>query len=207
MKIDYSIYLVTDSNLLSERELCKVVEDVICAGVTVVQLREKHLSSRKFYDLGCKIMEITKAHGIPLIINDRVDIMLALDADGVHVGSDDLPLHRVRALAAQKIVGYTVNNFIDLDYARQCNADYIGIGPAYKTTSKKTTKGELGVLGVKTLVELANMPAVAIGGITPERAKDLAKTGIAGICAISAILDVENPVMAVEEFKNAFISY
>lgn len=202
--VDYRLYLATDRALLGGRDLVGVVEQCLENGVTVVQLREKQCSSREFYDLGRKLHEVTRHYGVPLLINDRVDIMLALDAEGVHVGRNDLPLDKVRALAPGKIVGYTANTPETLQHAAACGADYVGIGPAFGTSTKTDTGPVLGVDGIRRLAGLSSLPAVAIGGIGLDNAASLADTGVDGICVISSILASGDPAAATRGLKRRF---
>jgi thiamine-phosphate pyrophosphorylase len=201
-KTDYSLYLVTDRTWLHTRTLCEVIEEAATNGVTVVQLREKSASSREMYELGKAVHEVTRAHGIPLIINDRVDIMLALDAEGVHVGPEDLPVAAARALAGGKIIGTSVNSPDDLAKAHAEGADYIGIGPVFATSTKKDTRHVLGVNGLKKLVHETHLPCVAIGGINAENAGAVIQTDVTGVCSISGILAQPDVGRAVREFRD-----
>lgn len=202
IKTDYSLYLITDHTWLGPRTLCEVIEEAAANGVTVVQLREKSASSREMYELGKAVHEVTRAHGIPLIINDRVDIMLALDAEGVHVGPDDLPVAVVRALAGGKIIGTSVNSPDDLAKAHAEGADYIGIGPVFATSTKQNARHVLGVNGLEKLVHETHLPCVAIGGIGTENAPEVIRTGVTGVCSISGILAQPDIGAAVRRFRD-----
>ena len=201
MKPDYTLYLATDRRMTGNRPLEEAVEEAVRNGVTIVQLREKNCASREFYEQGKRLLAVTRRHGIPLIINDRLDIMLALDADGVHVGQSDLPFDRVRALAAGKILGCSVNTLAQLRHAEACGADYIGIGPFAATGTKTDTAPPLGLSGTAEIVAAACVPCVAIGGINTANAAAVKATGVAGICVISAILGAADIAMATRELR------
>lgn len=201
--INLTLYLATDRGLLRGRDLLNAVATAIDSGVTLVQLREKSCTDREYYELALKVHGLTRAHGVPLILNDRVDIMLAVGAEGVHVGPEDLPLERVAALAAGRIVGYSVNDLDDLELAHRAGATYAGVGPVFATATKSDHRPALGIAGLRAIVARARVPCVAIGGITPARTPDVMRTGVAGVCAISAILGRDNIGQAVREFLAA----
>lgn len=202
--MDLSLYLATDAAVAGRRSLCDLVAAAIDGGVTVVQLRHKTADGAELHRLGRQLLALTRPRGIPLIVNDRVDIMLALDAEGVHVGPGDLPLHAVRRLAGAKIVGTSVNNLPDLQRAVREGADYIGIGPAFRTSTKQDARGNLGPEGVGHLAAQAPMPAVAIGGINRGNVARLAGCDLAGVCVISAILAAQDPEAAARELRQTW---
>ena len=188
MNVDYTLYLATDRTILGARSLEAAVEEAVRNGVTVVQLREKACASGEFYEIGRRLLAVTRRCGVPLIINDRLDILLALDADGLHVGRGDLPLGRARALTPGKILGYSVHSVADLRHAEACGADYVGIGPAVPTGTKPDAAAALGVAGVAEIARAASIPCVAIGGIHAGNAAAVKAAGVSGVCVISAIL-------------------
>jgi thiamine-phosphate pyrophosphorylase len=194
------LYLATDSDLAAGRDLCDLVAQAIAAGVTIVQLRDKRADGLTLYQAACSLRAVTRRLGVPLIINDRVDIMLAAGADGVHVGATDLPLAQVRALAPGRLVGYSVTGPVDLEVARHCHADYIGIGPVFPTATKPDASAALGLAGLQCLAAAADLPCVAIGGITPENCAAAIAAGADGVCAISAILGQPDVAAAVQRF-------
>jgi thiamine-phosphate pyrophosphorylase len=204
--VDYSLYLATDRAFLAGRDLCQVVANCIENGVSLVQLREKDCSSREFYDLGRRVHEVTCHYDIPLIINDRVDIMLALDAEGVHIGRHDVPLEKVRALAGHRIVGYSVKTEAELAYAEKAGADYVGIGPVFPTGTKLDAGEALGVEHLRGMVKASGVPCVAIGGISAENAGQLSGFGLGGICVISAILNQADPGAAARRLRDEWHS-
>lgn len=190
---DYSLYLVTDRRFLRGRDLVDVVDDCIRKGVTVVQLREKEATAREFLELGRRLHAVTREHGVPLIINDRVDLALAIGAEGVHLGQDDLPLPDARRLIGDRIIGCTVKTPEHVRAAEAQGADYLGVGPAFPTRTKTKAGVTLGPEGIARFVASTHLPCVAIGGINESNITKLRGTGAAGICTASGILDAENP--------------
>lgn len=203
--IDLSLYLVTD-NSENEEKFLKTIEEAIIGGVSVVQIREKTADTLEFYNLALKVKEITTKYDIPLIINDRVDVALAIDADGVHVGQSDMPCDVTRKLIGEnKILGVSAATISEAKKAESDGADYIGTGAVFPTATKddapKITKKDL-----SDIVKSINIPVVAIGGITLENASELKDTGIAGLSVVSAIMSADNPKKASEELLNIFNS-
>ncbi len=187
-KVDYSLYLVTDRDLMSTNTLEEAVEQAILGGCTIVQLREKTASSLEFYQNALKVKAVTDKYNIPLIINDRVDIALAVDAAGIHVGQNDLPAQVVRSIVGtHKILGVSASSVENARKAQKDGADYIGVGALYSTSTKTDVSvishGQL--IAVKNAVEI---PVVGIGGINGQNALELAKTGIDGIAVVSSII-------------------
>ncbi|WP_304091559.1 thiamine phosphate synthase [Methanobrevibacter gottschalkii] len=203
--IDLSLYLVTDNSDDVEKFL-KTIEDGIKGGVSVVQLREKTANTLDFYNLALRVKEITSKYNVPLIINDRIDIALAIDADGVHVGQSDMPCDVARKLIGKdKILGISASTIPEAQKAQKDGADYIGTGAVFPTTTKydapSVTKQEL-----KEIVDSIDIPVVAIGGITIENASELIDTGISGLSVVSAIMSAKNPKKASQELLNIFNS-
>ncbi|MBQ6512731.1 thiamine phosphate synthase [Methanobrevibacter sp.] len=202
-KIDLSLYLVTD-NSDDEEKFLNTIEEAIKGGVSVVQIREKTADTLDFYNLALKVKEITTKYNIPLIINDRVDVALAIDADGVHVGQSDMPCDVTRKLIGpDKILGVSAATIDEAKKAESDGADYIGTGAVFPTSTKddapSVTKQEL-----KEIVESINIPVVAIGGINLENACELIDTGIAGLSVVSAIMSSDNPKKSSEELLKIF---
>ena len=189
MPVDYTLYLVTDRGILKGRNLFQAVEEAIKGGVTLVQLREKDISSRDFYDIAIKMKELLNHYKVPLIINDRLDIALAVDADGLHIGQDDLPLKIARELLGpEKILGYSVSNTEQAVYGERHGADYLGAGTVYPTGSKADTGKPIGPGVLKQIKQAVPIPVVGIGGIGMSNLKEVKATGIDGVSLISAIL-------------------
>ncbi len=208
MQIDYSLYLVTDRSFLRGRKLSEVVEEAILGGVTIVQVREKELSTKQFYNIALEVKEVTDKYKIPLIINDRIDIALAVDADGVHLGQDDMPLKIARKIIGKnKIIGISAGNVAEAKEAEKDGADYIGIGAVFFTGTKKDIDKPIGLEGLKTIVHSVNIPSVAIGGVNKNNSEDVIKTGANGISVISAILNNDDVKKAAKELKTLRVEF
>ena len=199
------LYLATDAEVLAGRNWEDVLEEALAAGVTMLQLRDKQADGRLLYERGLRLREMTRRHGVPLIVNDRVDIMLAIGADGVHVGPGDLPLAAVRSLAPGKIVGYSASSPEAALQGERLGADYLGSGPFRLTRTKPDTGSPLGAAGLSRIVEATSLPLVAIGGITPADCTAAMAAGAAGVCVISAILGKEDIPAAVRAFTRALV--
>ena len=203
--IDLSLYLVTD-NSENEEKFLKTIEEAILGGVSVVQIREKTAETLEFYNLAIKVKEITTKYNVPLIINDRVDVALAIDADGVHVGQSDMPCDITRKLIGEnKILGVSAATIEEAKKAENDGADYIGTGAVFPTT----TKDDAPHVTKKDLSDIANsinIPVVAIGGITIDNANELKNTGISGLSVVSAIMSADDPKKASEKLLNIFNS-
>ncbi|HWQ43529.1 MAG TPA: thiamine phosphate synthase [Desulfosporosinus sp.] len=199
-KVDYSLYLVTDRKLLGERDLVQSIELAIQGGVTLVQLREKSLSTREFLELAIRVKEITSRYRIPLIINDRLDIALAVDADGLHVGQDDLPMIKARELFPNKIIGVSVSTLTEALLAQQQGADYLGVGAIFRTTTK-TDAPVVSLEQLERIKKSVAIPVVAIGGINENNLKRVMTTGIDGVSVVSAILAKESILKATHQLR------
>jgi len=205
-EINYSIYLVTNSELMSTETVEQAVEQAIKGGCTLVQLREKKLSSLDFYKTALKVKTITDHYNIPLIINDRVDIALAVDAAGVHVGQSDLPAKIIRNIIGNdKILGVSASSLTEAMQAEKEGADYLGVGAMFITGTK--TDAELVSLeSLKEIKRTTSLPIVAIGGINKDTIPLLADTGIDGIAVVSAIISEKDIFMAASKIKSLFLS-
>ncbi|EDU38269.1 thiamine phosphate synthase [Clostridium sporogenes] len=189
MDLNYELYLITDRRFLKGRELKKVVEDAILGGVTIVQVREKDVSTREFYNVAKEVKEVTDHYKVPIIINDRLDIAQAINAHGVHLGQKDMQLNIARRiLGKDKIIGISVGNIKEALEAENNGADYLGIGTIFPTGSKKDVDAIIGIDGLSKIKNNISIPSVAIGGINKTNFKDVLNTGIEGISVISAIL-------------------
>lgn len=200
-KIDSSLYFITDSTNYSEEEFLYRVEQALMGGATLLQLREKDKSTREYIDLAEKVHEIAKRYDVPLIIDDRVDVALAMDAEGVHVGQSDMPVATARKLMGKnKIVGATAKTVPQALEAYEQGADYLGVGAIYPTTTKVKTV----LTSTDTLCDICNavpIPANAIGGLNKDNMDVLAGIPIAGICVVSAIMKADDPKQATIELK------
>ena len=204
--IDYSVYLVTDRRNKTDEEFLNIIEEAIKGGTTVVQLREKTASTKEFYDLALRVKEITSRYGVPLLINDRIDIALAIDSEGVHIGQDDMPADIAREIIGEdKILGVSASTVEEAKKAENDSADYIGSGAVFPTATKddadSVSKEEL-----KEIVDSIDIPVVAIGGITVENASSLKDSGIAGFSVVSAIMSAEDPKEASKKLKEIYLS-
>ncbi len=202
MKNALKLYLVTDRGLSLGRPLQEIVKGAVEGGATMVQLREKDAPTGEFIDLALRLKEILKPYNVPLIINDRVDVALAVDAEGVHIGQSDMPYQLARKLLGpDKIIGLSVENMEDLLKANELDVDYVGISPVYGTPTKTDTAAPFGLEGLKEAVRLSVHPTVAIGGMNRETAADVMATGCDGIAVVSAISSAQNIKGAAQELK------
>jgi thiamine-phosphate pyrophosphorylase len=202
--LSYKMYLVTDLFGGTEEELLGKVEKALEGGVTLVQLREKEADGKEFYERSLRLKKLLDRFHVPLIINDRVDVALAVGASGVHVGQDDLPLKVVRSLVGDMIVGVSVRTVQEAQQAVEDGADYIGVGSVFPTSTKLDAKG----ITKEELIEITEsirIPAVAIGGITAENIEKLNGTGIRGAAVVSAILKSQDPKKAAEELNEKLV--
>lgn len=200
MKFDLSLYLVTDNDLLCGRRMEEVVEEAVQGGVTLVQLREKNASTKHFYEQAMRLKSILKAYHVPLIINDRLDIALACEAEGIHIGQSDMPYDVVRRLMGkERIIGLSVENRTDALEANKLDVDYIGISPVFGTPTKTDTALPFGLAGVRDVMSVSRHPSVGIGGINHTNAADIIRSGANGIAVVSAIISAENPRTAARD--------
>lgn len=205
-KLDCTLYLVTDRDVLKGRDLKRAVEDAILGGTTLVQLREKNVSSKEFYEIAKDIKSITDKYNIPLIINDRLDIALAVEAEGVHIGQKDLPASLVRKIIGEdKILGVSANTIEDAFKAQKDGADYLGVGAIFPTKSKKDAENT-SIETLKKIKDAVSIPIVAIGGVNENNIQKLKETNIDGIAVISAILGKEDIKKACEKLKYLLLS-
>lgn len=202
--LDTTMYFITDSTGFSEEEFLRRVEEACKGGVTLIQLREKDRTTREYLALAEKVHKITIQYDIPLIIDDRVDIALAVNAEGVHVGQSDMPVSIARRLMGEeKIVGATAKTVPQALEAYEQGADYLGVGAIYPTTTKvKTVLTSVDTL--KDIVKAVPIKVNAIGGLNKDNIHILKDSGIDGICAVSAIMKADDPRIAAKELREAF---
>lgn len=199
---DLSLYLVTDRSLSLGRSIEDVVEKAVGGGVTMVQLREKDSTTREFYQLAVALKNILHPFGVPLIINDRLDIALACDADGLHIGQSDMPYSVVRNLLGKnKIIGLSVENIQDAMDANRLDVDYIGISPVFGTLTKTDTAPALGLEGIREIMKISKHPSVGIGGINNTNVADIINLGANGAAVVSAIMSAPDPEKAAKELS------
>lgn len=196
--MDYSLYVCTDRDIMTTDTLEEAVELAIKGGATIIQLREKDCTSREFYELALSIKDITDAYEVPLIINDRLDIALAVHADGVHLGQSDIPVQVARnVMGPNCIVGATANTLEKAKEAWQSGADYLGVGDVFGSATKNDTK-PVELKELKKICDTVKIPVVAIGGISKKNIHLLKDTGVAGVAVISAVLG-QTDITAAEE--------
>lgn len=197
-KDQLKLYLVTDSTGKSDEEFLKALEDAIEGGVTFVQIREKNKTTAEYISLVNKALEVTRKHNVPLVVDDRVDVVLATGADGVHVGREDMLVETARKiLGKEKIVGATTKTVEQALAAYKAGADYLGVGAIYPTTTKVKTV----LTSTDTLNDICNavpIPANAIGGLNKDNLGVLKGIPIAGVCVVSAIMKADSPKEAAE---------
>ncbi|HOR86692.1 MAG TPA: thiamine phosphate synthase [Bacillota bacterium] len=190
--INYSLYLITDRKVLGKKELFESIEAAVKGGVTLVQLREKGISDYDYYLLALKVKELLVKYCVPLIINDRVDIALAVDADGVHLGPEDLPISSAKEImGSDKIIGASANCVEEAIVFQNQGADYLGIGALFPTKTKSNTEN-VTLRELKKIKETVHIPVVGIGGINLENASSVKAAGVDGIAVASAVLGSES---------------
>lgn len=200
--MDYSLYLVTDRALSLGRSNLEVVQSAVEGGVTLVQLREKEATTREFYEEGLRVGAYLKARDIPLIINDRIDLALALDAAGVHLGQDDMPIDVARKLLGpRKIIGASVFTLEEAKIAESLGADYLGLSPIFVTETKPELVRQIGIEGIPLLKAAVQIPVVGIGSMSESNAYDAVKAGLDGVAVVSAICSREDPRAAAAAIK------
>lgn len=200
-KFDSSLYFITDSTNYTEEEFLFRVEQALMGGVTLLQLREKEKTTREYIELAQKVHNITRKYNVPLIIDDRVDVALAIDAEGVHVGRSDMPVKLARKIMGKnKIVGATTKTIEQAKEAFKQGADYLGVGAIYPTTTKVKTV----LTSTDTLNDICSavpIPVNAIGGLNKDNIDVLEGISVAGICVVSAIMKADDPKKATEQLK------
>ena len=197
-----SLYLVTDRSLSRGRSTLEIIKAGVKGGVTCVQLREKNCSTRKFIEEALYVKDYLKDNNIPLIINDRVDVALAVHADGVHLGQTDMPLTMAKnILKDSMIIGISVESLEDAIAAEKDGADYIGISPVFATPTKTDTALPLGLDGLKEISRAVSLPKVAIGGLNYKNTGKVILNGADGIAVVSAIVSADDPKKAAEELS------
>jgi len=191
---DYSVYLVTDRGLCLGRDLPDVIREAVAGGAGVVQLREKNLDTRSFVALAVAVKALLAPLGTPLLINDRLDVALAADADGVHLGQDDMPAAIARKLLGpDKLLGLSVHTPEEALAAGAVDLDYLGVGPIFATTTKADAKAPIGLEGLTRIRAASRLPLVGIGGIGADSAAEVVRAGACGVAVVSAICAAVSP--------------
>ncbi len=200
---DKKLYFITDSSEYERDEFLRRVEEALKAGVSLIQLREKNKTTREYIEMATAVHELTKKYNVPLIIDDRVDVMLAVDAEGVHLGAEDMPLDMARKLIGpDKILGATTKTVEAARAAYENGADYLGVGAIFPTTTKVKTI----LTSTDTLSKICKnvpIPVFAIGGLNPSNLDVLNGIDIEGVCVVSAIMKADSPYNATLEMQRA----
>ncbi len=205
---DFSLYLVTDRAMAGERSLETVVIEAVQGGVTAVQLREKDMATRDFIRCAVELKKRLTALDVPLIINDRVDVALAVGADGVHLGQRDMPYEQAREiLGKEALIGLSVETIEQAEQANRLDVDYIGLSPVFTTPTKTDVETSLGLDGVRRICDITRHPTVAIGGINRDTITDVLGAGAEGIAVVSAIMASESPREAARELAEIIRKY
>lgn len=202
-KAAYALMYVTDDSIANDKAFFTILEDALKGGASIIQLREKSCNTLSFYNRASRAKKLCHAYRVPLIINDRIDIALAIDADGVHIGQTDMPYSKARELlGATKIIGLSVSNTQQAIEAENLRVDYIGISPIFNTATKKSDLApSLGIEGLKMIRPLFSKPIVCIGGIHKKNVADIIKNGSDGVAVISAISKAEYPEKETKKLK------
>jgi thiamine-phosphate diphosphorylase len=200
--LDLSLYVITDRELSKGRPLEEVVNVALEGGATVIQLREKKLTDREIFIMGMKIKPLIQKADACFIINDRIDLALALDADGVHLGQSDLPLNIARKLMGEKkIIGISVKTIEEAQEAEAQRANYLGVGSIYPTKTKKDTGPIVGPQRISQIRKAVDLPIVGIGGIQLHNIKEVIKAGAVGIAVVSAVMGAPDMAEACRAMK------
>jgi thiamine-phosphate pyrophosphorylase len=199
-KLPSGLYLITDQYIVKGLSHIQIAEKALLGGLKFIQYREKQLSKRESYKIALQLREITRKYNAVLIINDDIDIALAVDADGVHLGQEDLPVQTARKMLGEnKIIGLSTHSLKQAEEAQGSGADYIAIGPIFRSTTKDVRE-PLGADIIKEIRKISRLPVIAIGGINENNIEDIMKTGADGAAVISAIIAKEDITGAVREF-------
>ena len=200
--VDYSLYLVTDAELGRGRSNFQIVEAALRGGVTLVQYREKNASTRRMIEEAFVLRQLCRTYGVPFIINDRLDVALAVEADGLHVGQEDMPAALARQLLGPgRLLGVSVENPNQARQALADGADYVGASPVFATPTKPDAPAPMGLAGLQELACHTSLPIVAIGGVNASNAASVLRAGASGLAVVSAIVSVEDVEAAARELR------
>ncbi len=200
--MDCTLYVITDAKLSPGRSHLEVAQAAIEGGASIIQFRDKEMSTRQLEETARKIKELTDEASIPLIINDRLDVALAVDADGVHVGQDDMPAALARQLIGpHKILGVSASTVEEALQAEREGADYVSASPVFTTPTKPDAPPPTGLEGLRAIVEAVNLPVIAIGGINEKNAAEVIEAGAQGIAVISAVISAPDIVAAARHLR------
>jgi len=200
--IDFSLYLVTDRGLSRGRSTVEIVKAAVAGGVTCIQLREKDCSTLEFIEQARAIKSFIGTREIPLIINDRLDVALAVGADGVHLGQSDMPLYMAQKIAGPSmLIGISAESVQDAVKAENGGADYLGVSPVYATPTKTDTAPPLGLQGLREIRNRVKIPLVGIGGLNKSNSAEVIRNGADGVAVVSAIVATDDPEIAARNLK------
>lgn len=205
--LELGLYPVITEEFCKGRSSLDILNMVIEAGVKIVQLREKNMTKKELYELALKYREITKSKNVKLIINDHLDIALAVKADGVHLGQNDLPAEVARKIAPKMIIGVSTHNFDEIYKAQKAKASYINIGPIFPTNTKKSEISPLGLSYLKEAIKIVKIPFTVMGGINKENIISLLELGVKNIAMVTAITASENVTQTTKEFIELINKY
>lgn len=199
-RVDFGLYLITDRHQTGGRALTEVLRSALDGGVRAIQLREKDLSSKELYELARETRKLTEPYGAKLLINDRVDIALAVGADGVHLGNSSIPLYKAREiLGPSRLIGVSCHNQTNVVTAQGGGADFVTFGPVYQTPSKVIYGRPVGLDALQTATEIAEIPVFGLGGIKRRHLDEVIARGAWGIAVVSAIIAADDPRRETEE--------
>jgi thiamine-phosphate pyrophosphorylase len=200
----YDVYLIADPSRLTRGTLVEVVRAALDGGVTAVQLRDKSASTRALVEEGRRLRALTRERGVPLIVNDRLDVAFAVEANGVHLGPDDLPLDIARRLLPSgMLLGASIGTPAEAGPAERDGASYLGVGSVYDTTSKIDAGPPIGLAGLRAVRSRTSLPILAVGGITAARVEEVVAAGADGVAVMSAVLDAQDPAKVAREIADA----
>jgi thiamine-phosphate pyrophosphorylase len=203
-RVDFSLYLITDRHRTAGRPLLPLLDRALSAGVKAVQLREKDLDIRSLTELASELLALTRRHDSLLFINDRVDLVLALGADGVHLRSDSMPVEAARrVLGPDRLIGASVHNVAEVLKAEADGADFVVLGPVYDTLSKRAYGDPIGLSPLEQASQQSRIPIFAIGGISLSRVHEMRRSGARGVAIISAILEAADIELTTDLLLNA----
>lgn len=200
------LYLVTDQSLTRGRALADTVAAAVQGGVTCVQLREKQSDTRDFLAQAMALKALLAPHGVPLVINDRIDIALACGAEGVHLGQSDMPVQDARRLLPPEVfIGWSVETAQDVVQSAHLPVDYLGVSPVFTTPTKTDTKPPWGLVGLRQVRAATRLPLVAIGGIHTDNVQDVMRSGADGIAVVSALCSAADPALAARDLMRLIV--
>ncbi|MEN3185172.1 MAG: thiamine phosphate synthase [Atribacterota bacterium] len=199
--MDLSLYVITDRTIEAPRSNVEVAREAARGGASVIQLREKRASTKVFLEEALELRKLTRDEGVLLIINDRLDVALAVEADGVHLGEEDMPISYARRLAPSLLIGVSCDTEKKARELEALGADYLGVGTVFPTSTKKDAGEPIGLLRLRQIKEAVKIPVVAIGGITLDNVEEVLATGVDGVAVVSAVVGASSPFEAARAFR------